>query len=137
MLILLTWNKIGINLGDNLQFCYYIILTFKMEGKKFFLTDKAFYLCSLAVELRDSVHPSGDVYIAKNSGRIYITSLVDVECLCYRIFDVINNHLIFEQNFCYQSHQEQEFTQQSFYGAWLESVQQREYQYDYSLFDCV
>ena len=50
---------------------------FKMEGKKIFLTNKVFCLCSLAVELRDSVHPSVDVYVAKNSGRIHITSRVD------------------------------------------------------------
>ena len=39
---------------------------FKMEGKQMFLTNKVFYLCSLAVELIDSVHPSVDVYVAKN-----------------------------------------------------------------------
>ena len=40
-----------------------------------FLTNKAFCLCSLAVELRDSVHRSEDVY---NSGRIHKTSRVEL-----------------------------------------------------------
>ena len=40
-----------------------------------FLINKVFCLCSLAAELRDSVHPSEDVY---NSGRIHITSRVDL-----------------------------------------------------------
>ena len=103
---------------------------FKMEGKKMFLTNKVFYLCSLAVELRDSVHPSVDVYVAKNSGRIHITSHVDLECLRYRIFDAINNHLIFERNF---RHQGPDFMQQNFYGPRFEFVQQKGDQYT----DCV
>ena len=40
---------------------------FKMEGKKMFLTNEVFCLCSLAVELRDSVDTSINVYVAKNS----------------------------------------------------------------------
>ena len=110
---------------------------FKMEGKKMFLTDKVFCLCSLSVELRDSVHPSVDVYVAKNSGRIHITSRVDLECLRYRISDVINKHLFFERNFRYQPHEGPDFIQQSFYGPRLEFVQQKGYQNDYILFDCV
>ena len=110
---------------------------FKMEGKKMFLTNKVFCLYSLAVELRDSVHPSVDVYVAKNSGPINITSRVDLEWLRYRIFDVINNHLFFERNFRYQPHQGPDFIQQSFYGPRLEFVQQKGYQYDYILLDCV
>ena len=102
------------NLVDSLQFYYYIILMFKMEGKKMFLTNKVFWLCPLAAELRDSVHHSVNVYVAKNSGRIHITSPVDLECLRYRIFDVINNHLFFERNFRYQPHQVPDFIQQSF-----------------------
>ena len=80
-----------------------------------FLTNKVFCLCSLAVELRDSVHPSVDVYVAKNSGRIHITSRVDLECLRYRIFDIIDNLLFFERNFRYQPHQGPDFIQQDFY----------------------
>ena len=110
---------------------------FKVEGKKLFLTNKVFCLCSLAVELRDSVHPYVDVYVAKNSGRIHITSCVDLECLHYRIFDVINNHLFFERSFCYQPHQGPDFIQQRFYGPQHEFVQQKGYQYDYILFDCI
>ena len=87
-----------------------------MEGKKIFLTNKVFSLCSLAVELRDSVHPSVDVYVAKNSGRIHITSRVDLECLRYRIFDIIDNLLFFERNFRYQPHHGPDFIQQGFYG---------------------
>ena len=89
---------------------------FKMEAKKMFLTSKVFCLCSLAVELRDSVHPSVDVYVAKNSGRIHITSRVDLECLRYRIFDIIDNLLFFERNFRYQPHHGPDFIQQGFYG---------------------
>ena len=45
-----------------------------------FLTNKVFCLCSLAVELRDSV----DVYAAKNSRRIHITYRVDnILLTCY------------------------------------------------------
>ena len=66
-----------------------------------------------------------------------MTSRVDLECLRYWIFDVINNHLFFKRNFRYQPHQRADFMQQSFYGPWLEFVQQKGYQYDYILFDCV
>ena len=68
---------------------------FKMEGNKMFLTNKVFYLCPLAVGLRDSVHPSVYVYPAKNSGRLHITTHVDLECLRYQIFVVINNDFVF------------------------------------------
>ena len=102
------------NLVDSLQFYYYIILMFKMEGKKMFLTNKIFCLCPVAAELRDSVHHSVKVYVAKNSRRIHITYPVDLECLRYRIFDVIDNNLFFERSFRYQPHQVPDFIQQSF-----------------------
>lgn len=72
---------------------------FRIKGKQMLLTNKVIYLSFLAVELRASVHPSVDVYVAKNSVRIHITSRVDLECLRYRTFDVINNYLFFKQSF--------------------------------------
>ena len=50
---------------------FYIVLIFTIEGKKVFLTDKVFFLCSLADDLRDFVHPSVDVYMAKNTDITY------------------------------------------------------------------
>ena len=74
-----------------------------MEGKKIFLTDKVFCLCSLAYKLRHFVHPSVDVYMAKNSGHIHITSCVDLECLHYQIFNIVNYHLFSRRSFRYVS----------------------------------
>ena len=72
---------------------------FRIKGKQMLLTNKVISLSFLAVELRGSVHPSVDVYVAKNSVRIHITSRVDLEFLRYRTFDVINNYLFFKQSF--------------------------------------
>ena len=52
-----------------------------------------FFCISLANLLRRCVHPSVDVYIAKKSGRIHLTSRVDLECLSFQILNLTDDHV--------------------------------------------
>ena len=87
------------------------------------LTNK-FFCISLANVLRRYVYPSINVYIAKNSGLVHLTSCVDLECLSFQIVDLTNDHVF--QGFGNCRH--------SVCGR-IELAQQKGYQYDYILFD--
>ena len=50
-----------------------------------------FFCISLANLLRRCVLPSVDVYLAKNSGHIHLTSRVDLECLSFQILNLTND----------------------------------------------
>ena len=65
------------------------MIVYTMEAKENFSRNQVFCI-SLADELRKFIHPSLDVYIAKNSGRIHLTSRVDLDCLRFQILDLVN-----------------------------------------------
>ena len=69
--------------------------------------------------MRRCVYPSIDVYIGKNSGRIHLTSHVDLECLSFQIGHVFRWFRNRKHYFCSR----------------IEFVHQKGYQYDYVLFD--
>ena len=52
-----------------------------------------FSCISLANLLRRCVHPSVNIYIAKKSGRIHLTSRIDLECLSFQILNLTDHHM--------------------------------------------
>ena len=97
------------------------MVAYTMKTKENFSRYQVFCI-SLADELRKSIHPSLDVYVVKDSGRIHLTSQVDLDCLLFQISNLVNYHLFHHQNF--------EYLDYNF-------VQQKGYQYNYILFDYV
>ena len=83
-----------------------------------------FFCISLTNLLRRCVQPSVDVYIAKNSGRLHLTSRVDLECLSFQILNLPNNHTF--RWFGNRKH---------YFCSRIEFVQHKGYQFDYILFD--
>lgn len=100
------------------------MIVYTMEAKENFSRNQVFCI-SLADELRKFIHPSLDVYVAKNSGRIHLTSRVDLDCLRFQILNLVNYHLFYRRIFEYLPRPDLNF------------VQQKGYQYDYILFDYV
>ena len=94
-----------------------------MADKENFSIDFFFYLFPLLEDLRNLVHRSIHIYVAKNSGYIHMTSRVDLYSLHSQVLDIISNHPFYRRNFEYLP------------SPKLQFVQQKGYQYDYILFE--
>ena len=67
-------------------------LVFTMADKENFSIDFFFYLSLLLEDLRNLVHLSIDIYVAKNSGYIHMTSHMDLYSLRSEVLDIVSNH---------------------------------------------
>ena len=94
-----------------------------MADKENFSIDFFFYLFPLLEDLRNLVHRSIDIYVAKNSGYIHMTSRVNLYSLRSQVLDIVSNHPFYRRNFEYLP------------SPKLQFVQQKGYQYDYILFE--
>lgn len=94
-----------------------------------FISCKVF--CVFLVDvLRRHVHPSIDVYIAKNSGRINWTSCVNLERFSYEVVQIAEHHVfhwMYERKF--------DYVMRSVENFWLDLFHQKGKQYGYILFD--
>ena len=54
---------------------------------------KQLFCIFLSEKFQRVLHPSIDVYVAKSSGRIHVTANIDLMHECFRISDVVWEHL--------------------------------------------
>ena len=94
-----------------------------------FISCKVF--CVFLVDvLRRYVHPSIDVYIVKNSGRINCTSCVNLECFSFEVVQIAEHHVfhwMYDRKFDYVMRPVEKFR--------LDLFHQKGEQYRYILFD--
>ena len=74
------------NLGEKNIVTVYIMIVYIIETKENF-SRKQFFCISLSDELRKFIHPSLNVYVVKNPGRIHLTSQS-----CF-IFEILNTYV--------------------------------------------
>ena len=100
----------------------YFWLVHTMGDKENFSINFFFYLSPLLRNLRNLVHCSIDICVAKNFGYIHITSRVDLYSFLSQVVDIVSNRPFYRRNVEYLP------------SPKLQFVQQRGYQYDYILF---
>lgn len=94
-----------------------------------FVSYKVFCV-SLVDVLRGHVYPSIDVYIVKNSGRIHLSSYVNLEHFSFEVAQIAERHVfhwMYDRKFDYVMGLVENF--------WLDLVQKKGEQYDHILFD--
>ena len=106
---------------QSMRDCYYKVRQV-LQRVTDFITKCVMYYKVRQLLQSETQHPSVDVYIPKNAGRIYLTSRLDLECVSFQILNLANEHVF-------------RWFNKHYFCPRFEFVRQKGYQYDYTLFD--
>ena len=101
-----------------------------MADKENFSINFFFYLSPLLEGLRNLVHRSVDICLAKNSGYIHMTSQVDLFSLRSQVLDIVSNHPFYRKNFEYLPSPKLQFVQQI--GYHYDYISSSDYLFNYT-----